>query len=355
MRDLHNFLNNNVEHLSFTMEMSPNKMNFLDLWIIKGEEGLYTDLYTKQTDRNTLLKADSYHPLFLKNSLPYSQFCRVRRICKNDMDFTQNLKKTQQKFRMRGYDEKCIEDATKKIVSKNRSDFFKPRVKIDKNSILFITKYIKTSEKLKHIIKNHWHILQKDDAIKHLYRDPPKLVFKRGRNLRNELVKSEYAPSMISPSQTLLAPIPDGNYKCGACAQCNSTSKTTYFNHPQTGKRIKIKGIISCTTKGVIYKLTCPCGKAYIGKTSRELKQRIAEHRSTIRCRNINYPVAQHFIEFNHPISSLKYTGIERIEQPKRGGNWDTMLLRREAFWISTLGTLSPQGLNEELDLRPFI
>lgn len=31
------------------------------------------------------------------------------------------------------------------------------------------------------------------------------------------------------------------------------------------------------STKVIIYLLTCPCGKRYIEKTSRELKQRIAE------------------------------------------------------------------------------
>ena len=39
---------------------------------------LYTDLYRKPTDRNSLLRADSCHPLPLKNSLPYSQFCRIK-------------------------------------------------------------------------------------------------------------------------------------------------------------------------------------------------------------------------------------------------------------------------------------
>uniref|UniRef100_A0A4W5LKS7 Protein zwilch n=1 Tax=Hucho hucho TaxID=62062 RepID=A0A4W5LKS7_9TELE len=37
-----------------------------------------------------------------------------------------------------------------------------------------------------------------------------------------------------------------------------------------------------------------------------------------ILCYNINYPVAAHFVEANHPVSSLRYTGIEHVALPRR-------------------------------------
>ena len=145
LKELHSFLNTNVPHLSFTMEMDYNKLNFLDMWIVKGEHSFYTDLYTKPTDRNTLLKANSYHPLPLKNSLPYSQFCRLKRICKKESDFQLHLTETQNKFRKRGYGEQCIEEATNKISQKSRSDFFIQKTKKELKSMLFSTKYTKKS------------------------------------------------------------------------------------------------------------------------------------------------------------------------------------------------------------------
>ena len=54
-------------------------------------------------------------------------------------------------------------------------------------------------------------------------------------------------------------------------------------------------------------------------------------------------------------VSSLRYTAIEKVTQPKRGGNFENTILKREAFWISHLGTLSPNGLNQDFDLRPFL
>ena len=101
--------------------------------------------------------------------------------------------------------------------------------------------------------------------------------------------------------------------------------------------------------------MTCPCGKAYVGKTKRALKVRIAEHRSSIRCKNITYPVAAHFVEANHTVSSLHYIGIEHVPMPRRGGDIDSLLLKREAEWIYKLKTLAPQGLNLDFDLRSFL
>ena len=91
-----------------------------------------------------------------------------------------------------------------------------------------------------------------------------------------------------------------------------------------------------------------------MGKTFRALKTRISEHRSDIRTKDFRNPVALHFAEAKHCISSLKYIGIEQVKLPPRGGDINTLLLRREAFWISTLDTVN-KGLNESFDIRPFL
>ncbi len=168
---------------------------------------------------------------------------------------------------------------------------------------MFTTKYTKRSEQIKKIIHQYWHMLRSDARLESLH-NPPLTVFKRGRNVRDYLVRSDLSPPS-KVTQRILTPIPEGNYRSGSCNQCNYTYRCTLFKHPHTGKSIPIKGMISCKTKAAIYLITCPCGKSYVRKTSRELKTRIAEHRSTIRCKNMNYPLAVHFTDFNHPITSL--------------------------------------------------
>lgn len=89
-------------------------------------------------------------------------------------------------------------------------------------------------------------------------------------------------------------------------------------------------------------------------KTTRPLKPRISEHRSNIRNKDTKSLVAVHFTNYQHNVSSLRYTGIELVKPLCRGGDINTVLLKQETFWIYELDTLSPRGINEDFDIRPF-
>lgn len=81
---------------------------------------------------------------------------------------------------------------------------------------------------------------------------------------------------------------------------------------------------------------------------------RISEHRSNIRNHDTKVlsPCTLHRL---HSVSALHYCSIEAIKPRRRGSDVKFLLLKREAFWIYTLGTLAPHGLNEDSDLRPFL
>ena len=94
-------LNESSEYLKFTMQTDERRINYLDVWIIKENDALHTDLYTKPpTDRNILLSH--------KNGLPYSQLSRVKRICGHQTDFASKAKKVADTFKMSGYKDKTL-------------------------------------------------------------------------------------------------------------------------------------------------------------------------------------------------------------------------------------------------------
>ena len=101
--------------------------------------------------------------------------------------------------------------------------------------------------------------------------------------------------------------------------------------------------------------LKCCCGYGYVGKTKRELRIRINEHKSNIRNKDEKSPVARHFNEAGHTVCDLRFQGIEVVKPIKRGGNREKLLLQREAYWIHYLKTEFPKGLNEELVLSCFL
>ena len=65
------------------------------------------------------------------------------------------------------------------------------------------------------------------------------------------------------------------------------------------------------------------------------------EHHSDIRTRKTKKPVAAHFCQSDHSIEDLEVRGIEKIHD---NNTW--WRRERESFWIFTLRSLAPDGMN---------
>lgn len=63
-------------------------------------------------------------------------------------------------------------------------------------------------------------------------------------------------------------------------------------------------------------------------------------------------PLQRNFVEANHHSALLKLIGIDKL--PTRGGNLETLLSRREHFYIHYLNTLAPHGLNVDDHFKYF-
>lgn len=95
---------------------------------------------------------------------------------------------------------------------------------------------------------------------------------------------------------------------------------------------------------------------AYVGQTKRNLKLRIAEHKAAIRNGNMDYAIAKHYKEHSHgSAATLRFVGIERVSLPPRGGDIKKLLLQRESYWIFSLNSMEPHGLNDNLGLNSFL
>ena len=74
-------LNNAAPSIKFTHKISTNSVNFLDTTVLKDRQGNNsTDVYQKPTDTHPYLHWTSAHSPHLKQSIPYSQALRLRRI-----------------------------------------------------------------------------------------------------------------------------------------------------------------------------------------------------------------------------------------------------------------------------------
>ena len=100
---------------------------------------------------------------------------------------------------------------------------------------------------------------------------------------------------------------------------------------------------MSCITENLIYLITCrKCHVQYVGETGRRLRDRLNNHKSTIK-RKENTPISIHFNSPNHSILDLEIVGIEKIANQLNSIN---IRKTKEKEWQARLETTYPKGLN---------
>jgi len=119
-----------------------------------------------------------------------------------------------------------------------------------------------------------------------------------------------------------------------------------------------ILGRLDCSSFNIIYVYQCMyCHKQYVGETESELRVRNNGHRHSVSTRNPSSALFTHLethrqLNSHYLLPSVEdYYFIIPIEQlPTIGGYAQDKLalLNRETYWIDTLGTLEPSGLNKK-------
>ncbi|CAJ0965128.1 unnamed protein product [Ranitomeya imitator] len=195
--------------------------------------------------------------------------------------------------------------------------------------IPFVSTFHPFSGLVQSTIRRHWNILTKSYPDIAEFKLPFLSCFKRARNLKDRLVKADVGPVM---------------YK----------RVPLFFTH-RLARLFPLRGFYTCESTFVVYLIKCPCGLAYVGETTQTVRDRVAQHKSTIRCNKTHLPLPFHFSAKNHNIAQLRFQVLEQVDIPRRGQNRTKMLQKREAYWIYTLQTLEPKGLNRDYDVSAFL
>ncbi|CAJ0928468.1 unnamed protein product [Ranitomeya imitator] len=344
LMSFYQYINQCVTKLTFTIHYDQKSISFLDTQIIVNEDGsLASDLYVKPTDKNSLLLFSSCHPHHIKKALPLSQFQRINRIVSESSQRTLRLKDMALKFQNRGYPDTLLKHSSEFSISR--------RVRDDTRRMAFVSTHHPFMRLFHRIIHKHWPLLGLSYPDIPEFLSPPLMCHKKPPNLRNLLVSADVGSSRREMRQISLSVTRKGTYPCLHCLQCSNISKGDTFTHPRSGKRFPIRNYYNCDSTYVIYLIKCPCGLGYVGETTQHIRDRISQHKSTIRCKRIMLPIPAHFIAHNHNISQLRYQVIDHVPIARRGGNRILKLKEKEAYWIHTLQTLEPKGLNRGYEL----
>ena len=262
------------------------KLHFLDLTIILLEDGtLQTDIHYKPTNSHRYLDYQSFHPLHVKDNIPYGLAKRIIVFVSDPIKMEFRLNE------LRGWLQKC--NYPRNVIEKGihnarlQGPAPKPANKMDTLPLITTFSSNLDMKPVAHHIrsliaeKQHGRLedLLRNVKVVAAYKQPP--------NLQHQLCRARF----VDPSKTVQRPLkpklPPGLFRscntetdkrCKLC-QLDYVQPCTSFTC-SNGKVWEIRSHITCNTKNVIYYLVCNmCNvTSYTGKTWQKLRGRTNDH-----------------------------------------------------------------------------
>ena len=132
---------------------------------------------------------------------------------------------------------------------------------------------------------------------------------------------------------------------------CKSINITDEFTSFTTKIAHKINRSFDCNDKSWIYLLSCKsCGKQYVVNTTHRSRSRWNNYKSDVRkaesggMENVKQKILQsHFLQRDH--QGFLKDEVRLIDKMQSSDP-----AKREFYWMRTIGTLYPDGLNIESD-----
>ena len=329
--------------LHFTYSLSVKSTDFLDLTIYKGPHFQCTQHLDTKTFKNLKI---------------YISTCILNPAMKKVFTNTRVVHQFKARLQARNYPPEFVNKTTALISYDNRDKYlqqFQP-ARIKMWPPLFKCIPPPQFQKLKQVILQDYSLVQS-------HAPHPRFIPLRHKTLGQALVRAQIRPTddqLLDLAITFDTPtskhvtagsLPElkvtgrlvkkcGHPKCATCQhlQCQSSFKST-----KTKRHYPIRHNFTCNSENVIYLITCTkCRKQYVGMTTQKLSTRLNHHRTNIFTKRRTY-LHSHF---NLPDHTIKNLTIQAIDKVNTNPNDPSELRKLEKFWIKTLQTYQPIGLN---------
>lgn len=311
------------------------QVEFLDCSLTLLGNSINTSIHYKPTDAHTYLNFESSHPPKCKQSIPYSQLLRLRKICSDDADYGLKSQEMSSFFLARGYPQNVVTKALQQASDKTRAELLHATRYENTNSrIPLVLTYHPGMNQVKDVIYRNFYLLQDDPEVGTLFTHPPLLAYRRDTSIQDMVVHSKVTPGNTG--------IP-GTFTCGRnrCITCHHVSQKTNIIGPKGN--FQIKQHFTCITTGVVYCIECQqCGELYIGETGRRLGDRFRQHVYNARKKLYNTgEVAKHFNKPGHSYTDMTVSTLLQVSDTASRKQLESNIILR-------LGTVDPLGMNEQ-------
>lgn len=329
--------------LRFTYEHSEESVVFLDINIYKGPRFRRSGVldvapHFKGTNTFQYLHATSCHPPTAFRGVIKGELVRMLRASSSMETFAKFKAIILKHLRHRGYSRRLLSRVSREVVFVDRATHLLDKQIEKENPPIFITKFHQGTQ-----VKDIRSALTpiSEDVTR------PLVAFKKGKTLSTHLVRAKLPGSPCPPTldrQITLFHRPSMKQistPCGLalCRCCSIMSKKEKV-FDRRGRPFSISEGTSCSSSSVVYLLECvKCRNGrYVGQTARTLRTRMAGHRAASIYKQL--PLYRHFRQDSHTFSDLRVTVLEKVSTDR--------LLLRELYWMTTLETILPLGLNSK-------
>ena len=187
--------------------------------------------------------------------------------------------------------------------------------------------------------KKNLFLLYQYEEVKRVFTPGSFVSFRTARTLRTHLVR----PKVYPVEERLV-----GSRKClrNPCQVCKNVVETDVFQRFVDKKVYKINHRFTCSDECLVYLLSCKvCGRQYTGQTVDEFRYRWNSYKDNNKKSLMGDEHKQtgffaHFqgLDHNGFLEDIEITFIDKTDPSNP--------TRHEEFWIDTLKTRYPLGLN---------
>ena len=188
--------NNYHPTIKFTAEISDTEITFLDTCIYKGERFkkesiLDVRTHFKPTETFQYTHFTSCHPPGVRKGFIKGEALRLLRTNSSKATFEENITQFKRRLRDRGYPDNLLENTISEIKFSERMSALQNKQKTRKRILPFVTEYRPSVPNLKNILMSKWHLIENQPLLREIYKDPPLLSYRKGRSLKDVLVRAK--------------------------------------------------------------------------------------------------------------------------------------------------------------------
>ena len=191
-----NFTNSFHTPIKFTCETSSERAVFLDTEVFKGPRLssltiLDSQTHFKPTETFQYTHFSSCHPFNTKKGFIKGEALCPLRTNSVKENFYKHKRDFEQRLCNRGHPTTLVHKILTEVQFSNRTEALRNKTNKAKEILPFVTTYNQATPNLKKILMKHWHIIQQQPRLAHIFKQPPIVSYRKENSLKDVLVRAK--------------------------------------------------------------------------------------------------------------------------------------------------------------------